>query len=152
MISAIAGLISNGIDAFASHAKQKSEQKTLELTGKYRIKQAQIESQIKRLESSDSAAISLDQLSFEHRGWKDEYLLIFTTAPVFLLFLAPLLELFLLNAPYQSGGLTQAVMAGFEAMAKTPDWYLGALLLVFVDTLGFRRLLRTALENKLLKK
>ncbi|WP_299733872.1 hypothetical protein [uncultured Endozoicomonas sp.] len=149
MIQAIAGLITNGITAYTERSKQKAHLKNLELSGEYRLKQAQIDSQIKRVEDGDNAAISLDQLSFQHRGWKDEYLLLFTTAPVLILFLAPLVDLILLGDSYQAGALSAAVIAGFTALNQTPDWYLVALGLVFVDTLGFRRLLRGFIENKL---
>ena len=149
MIQTIAGLINSGITAYAEHSKQKARLKNLQLSGEYLLKQAQIDSQVKRLEAGDNAAISLDQLSFQHRGWKDEYLLLFTTAPVLILFLAPLVDLILLSNNYQAGALSAAVIAGFTALNQTPDWYLVALALVFVDTLGFRRLLRGFIENKL---
>ena len=149
MIQAIAGLITSGITAFTERSKQKANLKSMELSGEYRLKQAQIDSQVRRVEAGDNSAISLDQLSFQHRGWKDEYLLLFTTAPVLILFFAPLVDLILLSDSYQAGALSAAVIAGFTALNQTPDWYLVALGLVFVDTLGFRRLLRGFIENKL---
>lgn len=149
MLTAITGLISTGINAWSERSKQKANLKSMEISAQARLKVAKLESQIKRAEAGDTAAINLDQLSFEHRGWKDEYLLIFTTAPVLILFLAPLIELALLKDIYLAGDLTTAVMAGFTALQQTPDWYLVALLLVYVDTFGFRRLLRGVVESQL---
>ena len=134
---------------WSERSKQKTALKNIEISTQSRLKIAKLESQIKRAEQGDTAAICLDQLSFEHRGWKDEYLLIFTTAPVLILFLAPLLELILLKDIYAAGDLTTAVMAGFTALQQTPDWYLVALLLVYVDTFGFRRLLKGVVESQL---
>lgn len=148
MLSIITGLITACISAWSERSKQKSELKSVDLKNKFRLKQAQIDSQIKRVEQADGSAISMDQLSFKNRGWKDEFLLLFTTAPVIILFIAPLLELALPESS-GTGELTSAVMAGFAALQKTPDWYLVALLLVYVDTFGFRRLLRGVIESKL---
>ena len=149
MLSSIVQLITSGVNAWLERSKQKSQIKAMELDQQFRLKQAKTESQIKRLETADQSDISLDQLSFEHRGWKDDYLLLITTAPVLVLFIAPVLELILMFDSYQHGDLTQAIMDGFTALETTPDWYLIALLLIFVDTLGFRRVLRGVIENKL---
>ena len=149
MITAITGLITTGINAWSERSQQKATLKSIETNTQSRLKIAKLESQIKRAEQGDTAAVNLDQLSFEHRGWKDEYLLLFTTAPVLILFLAPLLELVLLKDIYAAGDLTTAVMAGFTALQQTPDWYLVALLLVYVDTFGFRRLLRGVVDSQL---
>lgn len=149
VLSAISGLFTTGINALTERSKQKSELKRQDISNTFRLKQAKLDSQIKRVESGDIAAISLDQLSFEHRGWKDEYLLIFTTMPVLILFIAPIIEVIFINESYVDGDLASAVMSGFDTLDKTPDWYLIALLLVVIDTLGFRRLLRGVLERKL---
>lgn len=149
MLKTIAALASTVIQAWSDNAKQKALDKNIERNAKHRLQQAQVDSQIRRLESGDQAAIDLDQLSFQHRGLKDEYLLILTTMPLLLLFAAPLLELAFLVEVYQAGDLSRAVFAGFGALDQAPEWYLVALLLVYVDTFGFRRLLREAAAGKL---
>ena len=149
MIKAIASLVSSGIDAWSERSRQKSELKRVEADGAIRIRQVQIESQVKRAEQGDESAISMDQLSFQQRGWKDDYLIILTTAPLLVLFIAPVVELFLLQETYKAGDLTAAVLAGFSALQQTPQWYLVALMLVYVDTFGFRRLLRGLIESRL---
>ncbi len=149
MLGAITTLITTGIHAWSERSKQKANLKSIELSAQHRLKQAQIEGQIKRAEQGDASAISLDQLSFQHRGFKDDYLLIITTLPLLLLFSAPLFELVFLHEVYVAGDLSKAVMSGFEALQKAPEWYLVALGLVYVDTFGFRRMLRGVIESRL---
>lgn len=149
MFAAITALISTGINAWSAHSKQKASLKSIEISAQHRLKQARIESQIRRAEQGDVSAISLDQLSFQHRGIKDDYLLIITTMPLLLLFTAPLFELVFLQSVYVAGDLTNAVMSGFNALQIAPDWYLVALALIYVDTFGFRRMLRSVIESRL---
>ena len=149
MLQAIIPLLASGINAWKETRRQKAELSRMKHQGVLRIQEAQVNSAVRRAESGDQSAISMDQLSFKNRGWKDDYLLILTTLPLLILFFAPFAELVLLSTRYQAGDLTAAVMAGFTALQQTPDWYLVALLLVYVDTFGFRRLLREALSGKL---
>ena len=149
MLQSLIPLITSGIGAWKESRQQKAEIQRIEHQGNMRIREAQIQSAVKRAEEGDQSAISMDQLSFKNRGWKDDYLLILTTLPLVILFFAPVAELFLLAHTYQAGDLTDAVQDGFTALSQTPDWYLIALLLVYVDTFGFRRLLREALSGKL---
>lgn len=149
MLNALSVLASTIIKSWSDNAKQKSLNKSMERGAQYRLQQARVESQIKRLESGDDAAIGLDRLSFQHRGIKDDYLLLVTTAPMLLLFIAPMVELVLLDHTYKAGDLAIAVNKGFSALDAAPQWYLIALALVYVDTFGFRRILRSALEGKL---
>lgn len=149
MVTAIAGVIKALLQVWSDNTKQKALDKSFERNAEHRLKQAKLESQIKRVESGDEAAASLDLLSFQHRGIKDDYLLIITTLPLLLLFAGPLLELAFLQSVYKAGDLTAAIMAGFMALDQAPEWYLVALALVYVDTFGFRRLLREAMAGKL---
>lgn len=113
---------------------------------KQELAQAKHQAKVKRIAEGDAHAARLDEISISQRGWKDEYLLIITTMPVLLLFGAPLAEV---GSPAQ---LTGAVTSGFEALQETPEYYWYALALIYVDTFGFRRMFRVAVEGWLRKK
>ncbi|PKH05237.1 hypothetical protein [Moritella sp. Urea-trap-13] len=66
------------------------------------------------------------------RGWKDEYLLLLTTAP-----------LILCSLPDYADYVNQ----GFTALDTVPEYYWYGLAMVYIDTFGFRRMLRTAMEQ-----
>lgn len=105
-------------------------------TRKQEIKQAQHEATLKEIAVESTQAGRLDEQSILQRGWKDEYLLLITTLPVVLLFGAPL---FAVDSPSE---ITAAINAGFQALANTPDYYWYALALIYVDTFGFRQMVR----------
>ena len=65
-----------------------------------------------------------------------------------LLFVAPLVELWQAEV-YRPGDLQAAVKMGFSGLQQTPEYYWWALGLVYIDTFGFRRLLRAAIETRL---
>lgn len=113
---------------------------------KHELKQAEHEAHIKRIAEGDAHASRLDEISISQRGWKDEYLLLLTTLPLVLLFAAPLLQL------TSVAGIQAAVIAGFEALALTPEYYWYALAIIYIDTFGFRRMLRVAFEAFVRKK
>ncbi|WP_262415371.1 hypothetical protein [Vibrio sp. SCSIO 43132] len=94
----------------------------------------------KRLEGIRQGNISasdLDALSVKTRGWKDEYLLILTTIPVLLCFIPD---------------YAQYAYAGFDALEKVPDYYWYLLAGIYIDTFGFRRMLRNTFEKWIEKK
>ncbi|MDP2573265.1 hypothetical protein Q8W40_13825 [Vibrio penaeicida] len=89
----------------------------------------------KRLESIRQGNISasdLDALSVKTRGWKDEYLLILTTIPVLLCFIPD---------------YAQYAYAGFDALEQVPEYYWYLLAGIYIDTFGFRRMLRNTFEK-----
>lgn len=101
------------------------------------IKNAANLAQIKRIESGDNNATMLDKLSIETRGWKDEYLLILTTLPLFLSFVPE---------------YSHYVHQGFKVLESVPEYYWYALAMIYIDTFGFRRMLRVGLDHYLEKK
>ena len=98
---------------------------------------AKLTAKTKRVEQGGNAASTLDEISITNRGWKDEYLLIITTAPLILCFL-----------PDYSSYVEQ----GFTALKVVPEYYWYGLGMVYIDTFGFRRMLRVAVEQWLSKK
>ncbi len=127
MIPLIGAAVTGLIDIFKSKAERKS-----------RIEEAKTTATIERIKSGDEQAANLDALSLKDRGWKDDYLLLITTIPVLLAFVPDL-------APY--------VKQGFDVLkASVPDYYWYALGMIYIDTFGFRRMLRVAFENWINKK
>lgn len=109
------------------------DRRKVKLEGEQRIEKAKVEATIKNIETNDSYDARLEELSLQNRGWKDEYLLLITTSPVVLVFfpsMVPVLE------------------AGFKVLSGLPDWYLWLVLLIYIDTFGFRRVARAWMSRK----
>lgn len=133
MIGLITSLFTEGVGYFKR--KQEAKYKAQERDDK--LEQAKIDARIKRLETGDETASKLDELSIKQRGWKDEYLLILTTIPLGMSFIPD-------YAP--------VVQMGFIALEKTPEYYWYALGMIYIDTFGFRRMVRAAFEHWLQKR
>lgn len=142
VIAAAGKFLVGGLFDFFKHKREvKAEQRR----GELELKKASNDSRIQRAQSGDDHAAAMDLESIGQRGWKDDFLLILTTLPLVLLFTAPLYELAIAER-YQMGNLQAAVMAGFTALKATPEYYWWALAIIYIDTFGFRRMLRTAVE------
>ncbi|MCO7226186.1 hypothetical protein [Pleionea sp. CnH1-48] len=76
-------------------------------------------------------------VALKTRGWKDDYLLVIGTVPIILSFI-PDMQIY--------------VKQGFEALKETPEWYWYLMAGLFVDTLGFRSLLRGIIDSTLQKR
>ncbi|MEX2964273.1 hypothetical protein [Microbulbifer sp. TYP-18] len=125
--------------------KHRRAVKAEERRGELELKKASNSARIQRAQTGDNHAAAMDLESVGQRGWKDDFLLLLTTLPVVLLFIAPLYEL-VIAEHYRAGDLQRAVMARFTALKATPEYYWWALAAIYIDTFGFRRMLRTAVE------
>ncbi|ARC92177.1 hypothetical protein B6A42_08775 [Vibrio coralliilyticus] len=128
MIGLITSLVNKGLGYF----ERKHEAKLKAQDRADQLEQAQVNAKIKRLEKGDDSAAKLDELSIKQRGWKDEYLLLLTTLPLGVSFVpgwAPIVEL------------------GFDALENIPEYYWYALGMIYIDTFGFRRMVRVAFEH-----
>lgn len=105
------------------------------------LKAAKHSAEVKRIQAGEDQAGKLDEMSMGERGWKDEYLLLITTAPLVLLFLAPLLSV------NNVAEVQQAVKMGFNALEATPEYYWYALAAIYIDTFGFRQAFRVGFEH-----
>jgi hypothetical protein len=114
------------IDGVRENKKQKRE-----------LKAARHKAQVARIRQGDEQAAAMDELSAQSRGWKDDYLLIITTAPLILCFFPSFVD---------------DVTAGFTALESLPEYYMYLLAGVYIDTFGFRRILRNVLDKWLAKK
>ena len=131
-------LFGTAITAGINFFKDKQAIKAKKQERADRLEEVKATAQIKRIESGDNNASKLDELSIAGRGWKDEYLLLLTTAPIMLCFVPD---------------YSHYVKQGFDVLAESvPDYYWYALAMIYIDTFGFRRMLRVAVEHWLNKK
>ena len=115
-------------------------------------KRVQHQANIDRIVAGDNNAAMLDEASIASRGWKDDYLLLLTTAPVFLMFFSPIIELIFLDIPYEKGLIVHTIKESFDTLNVLPEYYWYALALIYIDTFGFRRMLRVAVDKWLSSK
>ncbi|CAM3205572.1 hypothetical protein [Moritella viscosa] len=128
MWTLLTALVTGGFSAFNAVRKNKAD----EIKQDGVLKAAISEAKAKRAAAGDTNAAKLDEISMNGRGWKDEYLLLITTAPLILCFLPD---------------YSQFVGLGFELLETVPEYYWYGLGMVYIDTFGFRRMLRTAMEQ-----
>ncbi len=76
-----------------------------------------------RAENSEGRDHEWEKLSIKNSGWKDEATWIVLSIPMVLVFVP---------------GLTQHVLAGFEALAQTPIWYRVSVMTIYFATFGIR--------------
>lgn len=135
MISALFGTLITGVVGIFTKRQAIKAKKQERLD---RVEESKVNANIKRIENGDNNASKLDMLSIAGRGWKDEYLLLLTTVPIVLAFV-----------PNWSNYVEQ----GFNVLADSvPEYYWYALAMIYIDTFGFRRILRVAVERWLDKK
>lgn len=134
----ILGIVSSLISSGVGYFKDKQANKAKKQERADRVEETKVNAQIKRIENGDNNAAKLDELSIADRGWKDDYLLILTTAPILLAFIPE---------------YSVYVKDGFTALQDSvPEYYWYALAMIYIDTFGFRRMLRVAIEHWVSKK
>lgn len=141
MWTILAGLVGN-IFTGANDSYQKKQE----------LKDARHSRELKRLTNNEEAAGNADLESIKGRTWGDEYLLILTTLPVLLLFLEPVYLVMFGSAEYAPGSMREGVLSGFKALEEMPEYAWWGLAAIYIDVLGFRRMLRIAIENVIAKK
>ncbi|MFZ3410634.1 hypothetical protein [Vibrio chagasii] len=127
MISALANLITGGIDAYKQHGINKVNK----LKRQDEMEQERHTVKVKRLQSGDEQSANLDELSIKQRGWKDEFILLVVFIPLMLAFIPD-------YASY--------VAQGFSSLEVIPDYYWYVVFAVVIDTLGMRSMVRYLLE------
>jgi len=138
MVGLIAKVLTGGViqgvkDWVMSEETRKAKREESE----DRIQEAKVVAQITRIADGDTQAATMDALSVAQRGWKDEYLLLLATLPMIASFIPPLVP---------------AMEEGFLVLGTLPQWYMYVLIGVYIDTFGFRRILRNVLEAFLNKR
>jgi len=102
---------------------KKHELKMTEVEAESRIKVAHAEAAINRAAERQSANIDWEIMSIRNSGWRDEYLTIFTTVIVTMVFLP-------WTQPY--------MLDGFDSLNSTPTWFQVAIIIVFGSAFGVR--------------
>lgn len=128
MLSLLTALVTGGFSAFNAVRKNKAD----EIKQDGELKAAISSAKAKRAAEGDANAAKLDEISLSGRGWKDEYLLLITTSPLILCFIPD---------------YSHYVELGFNALDSVPEYYWYGLAMVYIDTFGFRRMLRVAVEH-----
>ncbi|MBU2714122.1 hypothetical protein [Zooshikella harenae] len=124
MLSTIITAITSLFQTYLTNKQHKAE-----------LKQAIHNKQLDEIQQGNISASELDSLSIQSRGWKDDFLLIVTVTPLVLCFVPE---------------MSNHIKSGFEALnVSVPEWYMLALALVYIDTFGFRRILRNVFSNYL---
>ena len=129
----IAGLASNLI---GEPIKQWQKRKTLKVEQKFEIERLDHEAQVARAQATLEMAkqgqaqdYDLDRIAMKNMAasWKDELVLVIFLAPVVLAFIP---------------GMDKYVEAGFAAIERMPEWYMGIVVGMVVVIYGMRGLLK----------
>jgi len=119
-------------------AKAKAEANIVGIQAEADIKKAKALSATKLAETGQAQNFDLDRIAMEQMGksWKDELILIIFLAPIVLAFIP---------------GMDIYALAGFEVIAKMPDWYQYILMGMIIVIYGMRGMLEKFLDKKALK-
>ena len=119
-------------------AKAKAEANIVGIQAEADIKKARALSATKLAEAGQTQNFDLDRIAMEQMGksWKDELILVIFLAPIVLAFIP---------------GMDIYALAGFEVIAKMPDWYQYILMGMIIVIYGMRGMLEKFLDKKVLK-
>nr|VFK12031.1 MAG: hypothetical protein BECKLPF1236B_GA0070989_10298 [Candidatus Kentron sp. LPFa] len=120
VISALTGLVSAGITAFAENRKEKIKQKAITLQKKTEM--------LQQRDASD-AEWENTALRGAQDSWKDEYLTVIFTLPFILL---------LIGALFPSTGITDKTKEFMDTMTDAPDWIQHILTIIVYASFGLR--------------
>ena len=117
-------------------AKAKAEAAIVGIQAEADIKKAKALSATKLAESGQQQNYDLDRLAMEQmsKSWKDELILV--------IFLAPMVMAFI-------PGMDGYALAGFEVIAKMPEWYQYIIIGMVVVIYGMRGMLEKLLDKKI---
>ena len=116
-------------------AKAKAEAAIVTIQAKADIEKAKALSATKLAEQGQAQNFDLDRLAMEQmsKSWKDELILVIFLAPMVLAFIP---------------GMDGYALAGFEVVAKMPQWYQYIVIGMVVVIYGMRGLLEKLLDKK----
>ena len=117
-------------------AKAKAEAAIVGIQAKADIEKAKALSATKLAEAGQAQNYDLDRLAMEQmsKSWKDELILV--------IFLAPMVMAFI-------PGMDGYALAGFEVIAKMPEWYQYIIIGMVVVIYGMRGMLEKLLDKKI---
>ena len=117
-------------------AKAKAEATLIGIRAEAEVKAAKAISATKMAESGQSQDYDLDKIAMQQmeKSWKDELILI--------IFLAPMVMAFI-------PGMDGYALAGFEVIAKMPEWYQYTLIGMIVVIYGMRGMVKALVNKKI---
>ena len=133
VIGPIFSIVSEGIGLFRDHLAGKRAEKIARTEADIRVFEAKAESKIRLMETSQQADIAWDNNALENSGWKDEWFTVVLSIPLILCFIPS-------YTPY--------VVAGFAALASTPDWYQTALGVAIAASFGVKKFIDVMARKK----
>ena len=141
MLPIIGSLINLGgtyLQGKQDEAKAKAEAAIVGIQAEADIKKAKALSATKLAESGQAQNYDLDRMAMEQMGksWKDELILIIFLAPMVLAFIP---------------GMDKYALAGFEVIAKMPEWYQYIIIGMVVVIYGMRGMLEKLIDKRTLK-
>lgn len=138
MWSSIVGvLLKNVAPKVADYYIKKQELKQEIVLEKLKGKIAWQQALAQRASESEGRDHEWEIAQIKNSGWKDEWVVILISIPLVLVFI-----------PFSQN----AVLEGFETLAKTPMWYQGMVVTIFFAIFGIRRWRRkTAMDEVALR-
>lgn len=117
-------------------AKAKAEARLIDIKAEADIKAAKALSATRMAESGQSQDYDLDKIAMQQmeKSWKDELVLI--------IFLAPMVMAFV-------PGMDGYALAGFEVIAKMPEWYQYVIIGMVVVIYGMRGMVKALVNKKI---
>ena len=138
IIDGITKLGSTWLEGKNAEAQAIANAKLVEIQANADIFKAKALSATKLAEAGQAQDYDLDRIAMEQMGksWKDEVLLI--------VFLTPMIMAFI-------PGMESYALAGFEVMAKMPEWYQYVIIGMVVVIYGMRGMVKSILDKNLNK-
>ena len=125
MLAALLSIVPSIVGSISDHFKDKRELKRIEASAQVELKKAITEANIKKVATGQAADINWEQTMAEGSvgSWKDEFWTIVLGIPAVMSFIP---------------GLDVYVVAGFIALAGTPDWYQNLLMMAIGAAFGIQ--------------
>lgn len=125
IINLVGGLFTNWLTAKHETAQAES-----------RIKAAQVEATVKRLQTAQDAEVAWDNLMADGSkdSWKDEFWTVFLSVPLVMLF-------------WPDPSINKIAAEGFERMDNAPQWYVAAVMMAIAAAFGFRKFVQPWLDR-----
>lgn len=120
LVSALTGA---PVEVITAYFQKKQELKQELNLAKIKAKTAVEVAKETRAKAADENDQMWEQLSLKNSGWKDEFELIVISIPMILCFFPQTVDY---------------VHKGFDALAKTPIWYQGILITIYLANYGIR--------------
>lgn len=116
-------ILGGPVTMVADYFKRRMELKAEARSQERAIRAAQAERQVELIKQGLTADATWELEQVRSSGWKDEYVLIVLSIPLIMCFIP---------------GLARYVLAGFEVLSATPQWYQWLVLLIFSAVFGIR--------------